>query len=107
MKPTRPVTATLRALLVILYLALSAPVFAAGSNMPWESKLQSILDSVSGPVAKVLGAISIIVTGLAMTFGEGGSGMKKFLWVVFGLSIAFTSTSFFLTFFGFSGGIGM
>ncbi|MGH8328137.1 MAG: TrbC/VirB2 family protein, partial [Steroidobacteraceae bacterium] len=41
-----------------------APAFAAGSNMPWEAPLQSILDSIQGPVAKIIAVIIIIVTGL-------------------------------------------
>ena len=31
--------------------------------------------------------------------------MRKALWVVIGLGIAFSATSFFLSFFGFSGGL--
>ena len=51
---------------------------AAGSNMPWEQPLQQILQSIEGPVAKIQ--------------------------IVFGLSIAFAASSFFLSFFSFGGG---
>jgi type IV secretory pathway VirB2 component (pilin) len=37
---------------------------AAGTGMPWEQPLQQVLDSVQGPVAKILAVIVIIVTGL-------------------------------------------
>jgi type IV secretion system protein TrbC len=74
--------------------------------MPWEGPLQRVLDSFSGPVAKILGTIAIVATGIAMAFGEGGGGMKKLLSIVFGLSIAFTAASFGISFFGFSGGLG-
>lgn len=77
---------------------------AAGSGMPWEGPLNQILDSISGPVARAIGVAAIIVTGLSLAFGEGGGGMRKMLWVVFGLTIAFAATSFFLSFFGFSAG---
>src|SRR5438045_4713739 len=40
------------------------PAFAAGSNMPWEQPLNQILQSVEGPVAKIIAVIIIIVTGL-------------------------------------------
>ena len=40
---------------------------AAGSGMPWEQPLQQILDSVQGPVAKIIAVIIIIVTGVAAT----------------------------------------
>lgn len=88
-----------------MYLLLMGnTAFAAGSGMPWEGPLQQILDSVSGPVARTIGVAAIIVTGLGLAFGEGGGGMRRMLWVVFGLTIAFAATSFFLSFFGFSAG---
>lgn len=85
---------------------VSANAYAAGSGMPWEGPLQKILDSFSGPVAKIIGVIAIIATGLGLAYGEGGTGMKKMLQIVFGLSIAFTAASFGLSFFGFGGGVG-
>lgn len=77
---------------------------AAGSNMPWEAPLTQILQSIEGPVAKIFGTIVIIMTGLALAFGDTGGGVRKLIQIVFGLSIAFTATSFFLSFFSFSGG---
>ena len=81
-----------------------APAFAAGSNMPWEAPLQSILDSIQGPVAKVIAVIIIIVTGLTLAFGDTSGGFRRLIQIVFGLSIAFAASSFFLTFFNFAGG---
>ena len=85
-------------------LAADLPAHAAGSGMPWEGPLQSILESIEGPVAKILATIVIILTGLGLAFGESGGGMRKLLQIVFGLSIAFAATSFFLSFFSFGGG---
>jgi type IV secretion system protein TrbC len=59
-----------------LAFVLTVPAYAAGSGMPWEQPLQQILESVQGPVAQI----------------------------VFGLSIAFAASSFFLSFFSFGGG---
>ncbi len=77
---------------------------AAGSNMPWEAPLQSILDSVQGPVARIVAVIIIIATGLTLAFGDTSGGFRKLVQIVFGLSIAFAASSFFLAFFSFSGG---
>lgn len=77
---------------------------AAGSSMPWERPLQSILDSVQGPVARIIAVIIIIATGLALAFGDTSGGFRKLLQIVFGLSIAFAASSFFLKFFSFAGG---
>ena len=87
-----------------LFCTLTSSVYAAGSNMPWEAPLQSILDSVQGPVAKIIAVIVIIVTGLSLAFGDTSGGFRRLIQIVFGLSIAFAASSFFLTFFSFAGG---
>ncbi len=88
---------------VFLALAVS-PAFAAGSNMPWEQPLNQILESVQGPVAKVVSVIVIVITGLTLAFGESSGGFRRLIQIVFGLSIAFAASSFFLSFFQFGGG---
>ena len=45
----------------------SVPAWAAGSNMPWEQPLNQILESIQGPVAKVMSVIVIIITGLTLS----------------------------------------
>ena len=87
-----------------LLLAIALPAQAAGSNMPWEAPLQSILESIQGPVARIVAVIIIIATGLALAFGDTSGGFRKLIQIVFGLSIAFAASSFFLSFFSFSGG---
>nr|WP_312217958.1 TrbC/VirB2 family protein [Sphingobium yanoikuyae] len=83
---------------------LAASAHAAGSGMPWEEPLQQVLESVQGPVAKIMAVIVIISTGLALAFGEGSGGFRRLIQIVFGLSIAFGASSFFLSFFSFGGG---
>lgn len=85
-------------------LSLAGTAKAAGSSMPWEGPLQSILDSIQGPVARIVAVIIIIATGLALAFGDTSGGFRKLIQIVFGLSIAFAASSFFLSFFSFSGG---
>lgn len=77
---------------------------AAGSSMPWEAPLQRILESIEGPVAKIIAVIIIIVTGLTLAFGDTAGGFRRLVQIVFGLSIAFAASSFFLSFFSFGGG---
>ena len=89
---------------LILGLGLTASAFAAGSGMPWEEPLQQVLESVQGPVAKIIAVIIIIITGLSLAFGDTAGGFRRLIQIVFGLSIAFAATSFFMTFFAFSGG---
>ena len=89
---------------ISLSLAIATTAEAAGSGMPWEQPLQQVLESVQGPVAKIVAVIVIITTGLTLAFGESSGGFRRLIQIVFGLSIAFAASSFFLSFFSFGGG---
>ena len=89
----------------LISMALAPAARAAGSNMPWEQPLQQILQSVEGPVAKIIAVIIIIITGLTLAFGETSGGFRRLIQIVFGISIAFAASSFFLSFFSFGGGV--
>ena len=88
----------------LVALMADSVAYAAGSGMPWEAPLQRILESIEGPVAKVVAVVTIILTGLSLSFGDMGGAFRRMVQVVFGLSIAFAATSFFLSFFSFAGG---
>ncbi|WP_375788576.1 TrbC/VirB2 family protein [Bradyrhizobium sp. Pha-3] len=87
-----------------LSVLLSPAAHASGSSMPWEQPLQQILQSIEGPVSKIIAVIIIITTGLTLAFGDMSGGFRRLIQIVFGLSIAFAASSFFLSFFSFSGG---
>ena len=92
------------ATLMVLSLAFAPAAYASGSSMPWETPLNAILESVQGPVAKIISVIIITVTGLTLAFGDTSGGFRRLIQIVFGLSIAFAASSFFLSFFSFCGG---
>ena len=101
----RTVSKTITALTAfVLCAVLSGAAQAAGSNMPWEQPLQQILDSIQGPVARIIAVIIIIITGLTLAFGDTAGGFRRLIQIVFGLTIAFAASSFFLSFFSFGGG---
>ncbi|MEI9804615.1 MAG: TrbC/VirB2 family protein [Pseudolabrys sp.] len=89
---------------IVWFAALTTPAHAAGSNMPWEQPLNQILQSVEGPVSKIIAVIIIVTTGLTLAFGDTSGGFRRLIQIVFGLSIAFAASSFFLSFFSFGGG---
>ncbi|MFV0515299.1 MAG: TrbC/VirB2 family protein [Jhaorihella sp.] len=89
---------------LIITMMMAPAAHAAGSSMPWEAPLQSILESIEGPVAKIIAVIIIIITGLTLAFGDTSGGFRRLIQIVFGLSIAFAASSFFLSFFSFGGG---
>ena len=80
MNPTPMLLISLRATAVGSLVALACVIVtdaanAAGSGMPWEAPLQRILESIEGPVAKVVAVVIIIVTGLSLAFGDMGGGL--------------------------------
>jgi len=89
---------------VMVMLATPAWASSSGTAMPWEAPLATIQNSLSGPVAKAVGVIAIVVTGLGFAFAEGGSAMRKGIGIVFGLAIAFTATTFISSFFNMTSG---
>lgn len=92
------------AIIAATLIVMSSPAYASGSGMPWEAPLESILESIQGPVAKIMAVIIIIITGLTLAFGDTAGGFRRLIQIVFGLSIAFAASSFFLSFFSFGGG---
>lgn len=92
------------ALMLVTDLALAGGGGGSGGAMPWDSRLTQILTSITGPVARVGGAIAIVIAGLGMAFSPGGGMMRTILGIVFGLSIAFSAVSFGIGFFGFAAG---
>jgi type IV secretion system protein VirB2 len=91
-------------LALLIVIAWAGAAQAAGSSMPWEAPLEAILESIEGPVARIIAVIIIIITGLSLAFGDTSGGFRRLIQIVFGLSIAFAATSFFLSFFSFGGG---
>jgi type IV secretory pathway VirB2 component (pilin) len=103
--PTMRIRRTIAPIAAISVSMMLAPAaYASGSSMPWEQPLQQILQSIEGPVAKIVAVIIIIATGLALAFGDTSGGFRRLIQIVFGLSIAFAASSFFLSFFSFGGG---
>ncbi len=85
-------------------LCLSPPPRRPARTCHGSSRCSRFSNSIQGPVAKIVAVIIIIVTGLTLAFGETAGGFRKLIQIVFGLSIAFAASSFFLSFFSFGGG---
>ncbi len=76
-----------------------------GSGMPWEAPLTAVMDSITGPVARIIAILIIVATGLTLAFGDIGQGFKKLIQLLFGLAIVFAATSFFLPLVGGGGAV--
>jgi type IV secretory pathway VirB2 component (pilin) len=88
-------------IIAVSSLLYSRAVYAASTGMPWETPLGKVASSLSGPTAKFVGLIAIVVMGLGWWLG---GGLQKLFAVGFGLCIAFNAQVF-LDVLGFSGGL--
>ena len=88
-----------------LSLVFTSTAQAAGSGMPWEGPLQQIVQSITGPVVQAAAVVAVVIFGAGIAMSENGSSMRRGLGIMFGLTIAFAASTFFLDFFGFAGGL--
>ncbi len=91
--------------LMALVMTGAAHAATGGGGMPWEGPLTAVMDSITGPVARIVAILIIVATGLTLAFGDVGQGFKKLLQILFGLAIAFAAASFFLPLVGGGGAV--
>jgi type IV secretion system protein TrbC len=75
-------------------LSLAAPAYSqAQGSSPWENAVNVLQQAFTGPIAKGLALIAIVIGGLTFAFGEGG-GKRTFAGIVFGLGMAVLAVNF-------------
>ena len=73
-------------------LALPTASYAQGGS-PWENAVAVLTTSFTGPIARGLSLVAIVVGGITFAFGEGGS--KRLLaGIVFGAGMALGAVNF-------------
>jgi|GEM_PF-5017888 len=65
----------------------STSAWAGNTGMPWETGVQSIFDSLTGPLVGWIAVIVIILGGLALAFGNFEGGAKKIIGAVIGIAV--------------------
>jgi len=76
-----------------------ASVASAQGNSPWENAVNVLQTSFTGPIAKGLALVSIVVGGLTFAFGEGG-GKRTFAGIIFGVGMSVLAVNFLTWLFG-------
>ena len=72
---------------------IAVPAFAQAGGSPWENAVDVLRTSFTGPIARGLSLIAIVVGGLMFAFGEGGS--KRMLsGIIFGVGMAIGAVNF-------------
>jgi len=87
-------SATRRAARLLLTLALighATAVFA--QQAPWERAANNLQQSFTGPLARSLALVAIVIGGLMFMFGEGGA-KRQISGIVFGGGLALFAAQF-------------
>ncbi len=70
-----------------------ALIFLQSGNSPWENAVQQLQTGFTGPIAKGLSLVAIVVGSLMFAFGEGGN-KRMFAGIVFGIGMAIAAVNF-------------
>ena len=74
--------------LIVLFPALAHAASTGGSGLEWETPLQKIRDSVTGPVAYAISLLGIVVTGAILVFGgEINEFVRRLIMLVLVISL--------------------
>ena len=61
----------------------------SSTGLPWERPMYTIQKSLTGPVAKAIAMIVVVVAGIFVALGEGGPAGRLVGRLVFGLGLLF------------------
>jgi type IV secretion system protein TrbC len=89
----------LKSVIAFLFTVLTAGAAEAQGNSPWEHAVNVLQTAFTGPIAKGLALVSIVVGGLTFAFGEGG-GKRTFAGIVFGVGMSVLAVNFLSWLFG-------
>jgi type IV secretory pathway VirB2 component (pilin) len=74
---------------------------SGGGGLPWESPLQTVVTSITGPVAFAISVIGIVATGAQLIWGGEVSGFaRSLIYVVLVIAIIVLATNLLSTLFG-------
>jgi type IV secretion system protein TrbC len=82
-----------RALGVAIAAVVLIPTLSYAQASPWENAVNVLMVSFTGPLARGLSLVSIVIGGLTFAFGEGGS-KRLVAGIVFGVGMAIGAVNF-------------
>jgi type IV secretory pathway VirB2 component (pilin) len=78
---------------IALVTLVASPLRVYAADSPWENAVNVLQAAFTGPIARGLSLVAIVVGGLMFAFGEGES--KRILaGIVFGIGMAISAVSF-------------
>jgi type IV secretory pathway VirB2 component (pilin) len=86
--------------------ATSTMTGGGGGALPWDAPIQTVAQSLTGPVALGVAVVALAVTGMVLVFGgELTDFAKRALYVVMAIAFLVGGTAFMNTLFNFTGAV--
>ena len=79
--------------MVVTLIVLAAPSLAFAQQSPWERAAANLEATFTGPLARSLALVAIVIGGLLFMFGEGGA-KRQISGIVFGGGLALFAAQF-------------
>lgn len=89
-----------RTIIAVTGILLPVSAWAATTGMPWETPLEQVTSSLTGPVVTSIAAIAVALTGVLFALAPQGGFARQAAGIGLGLSIAVAAPSFINTLFG-------
>ena len=89
--PLRPVI--MQGLLLAAVMIIAAtPAHAQGS--PWEIAVEQLKVAFTGPIARGLSAVAVVIGGFMLAFDESGGSKRVIAGIIFGVGMSLGAISF-------------
>lgn len=79
--------------MVVTLIVLAAPSLAFAQQSPWERAAANLEATFTGPLARSLALVAIVIGGLLFMFGEGGA-KRQISGIVFGGGLCLFAAQF-------------
>lgn len=79
--------------MVVTLIVLATPSMAFAQQSPWERAAANLEATFTGPLARSLALVAIVIGGLLFMFGEGGA-KRQISGIVFGGGLALFAAQF-------------
>jgi type IV secretion system protein VirB2 len=92
MKRLQPYLKPLALLLVFAVVAIFSPDAMAGvggTQLPWNTPLQNLLDNMTGSTARILAGLMFVIGGIVWGFTRNEEGAKRFGQAIVAIALMF------------------
>lgn len=74
--------------------ALLWPATLLAAAPPWEVAVNALVTTMTGPIARGLSLVAIVVGGITVAFDEGGGSKRLLAGIIFGVGMAVGAANF-------------